>query len=781
MLERTRCAFVVRWLALVALAVPAGMVRGQEGVESIIPRPARAESRDGAFVLRNPVRIVVTPGSPRLREVGALLAQAIRERTGFTVSVGAGNVDRAPDGFITLDTANVARDAAPVGGIASEAYTLDVTPQRIAIRGASPAAVLWGVQSLRQLLPPDFDNVRGIRAPSWSIAAVHLEDAPRFQWRGSMVDVARHFFPVAEIKRHIDLLSRYKLNVFHWHLTDDQGWRLEVPAFQLLARFGGRRREASGDLYDGFYTQADVRAVVAYARERGVMVVPEIEMPGHSSAAIAAYPQLGCTGYPLVVPATWGVFADVFCPGKEDTFRILSVVLDDVMALFPSPYIHIGGDEVPKDRWRECASCQAVMRRERLANEEELQGWFLRRIAAHVASRGKTVIGWDEVLDGGFVPGGIVQSWRDSSFTRMAVERGHRVIASPSEWAYLNRPAGELSLAQVHAFDPVPRGLDSAQVQRVLGSEVTFWSEHITSGTNLDLMALPRLLAFADVVWGAAPRDASALPRRIARDHQARLAAMGHVVGPADRTLPRIAITFDSAERQARWQLTDTLAGMTVRATFDGRTPDATSRALAPGEALGTRGMARLQAFVGEGRVLEERLVRMHPHLAVGLRPRITPAPSASYPGTGAFSLTDGLLGSPAHGDGLWMGWWGPDVEVVIDLSAEQSLARVSVNFLQSVRSWILAPAVVGVSWSGDGVSWSPPQLQRHDVPVAREGAFVEPYQFDLPAKTRGRFVKLTARNAGLLPSGHPGAGQPSWLFADEVIVEARGAAGGAR
>lgn len=781
MLGPTRCACVARWLAVAALAAPLGAVGGQGGVETIIPRPAVSESRDGAFVLRNPVRILVTQGSPRLREVGGVLAQAIRERTGFVVSVGAGNVDRAPDGFITLDTAAHAPTLPHARGIAREAYTLDVASNRIAIRGASAAAVLWGVQSLRQLLPPDFENARGARPPSWSIAAVHIEDAPRFAWRGSMVDVARHFLPVADIKRHIDLLSRYKLNVFHWHLTDDQGWRLDVPALQLLARVGGRRREASGDFHEGFYTHADVRSVVDYARERGVMVVPEIEMPGHSMAAIAAYPQLGCTGVPVSVPATWGVFADVFCPGNEETFRILALVLDDVMALFPSPYIHIGGDEVPKDRWRECASCQAVMRREGLANEEALQGWFLRRIAAYVAARGKTVIGWDEVLDGGFVSDGIVQSWRDSSYTRTAVERGHRVIASPSEWAYLNRPAGELSLAQVQAFDPLPPGLDSTQVQRVLGSEVTFWSEHITSATNLDLMALPRLLAFADVVWGAAPRDLGEVPRRLTRDHQARLADMGHVVGPADRALPHIVITFDTVARQARWRLTDTLAAMTVRATFDGRTPDASARVLAPGEALGSRGLARLQAFVGGARVLEERLVRMRPHLAVGLRPRITPAPNESYPGTGVMALTDGLLGSPVHGDGLWMGWWGPDVEVVIDLATEQSVSRVSVNFLQSVRSWIVLPTVVGAAWSSDGVQWSAPQLQRHDIPVTREGAFVEPYQFDLPAESRARFVKVTARNAGMLPQGHPGAGQPSWLFADEIIIEARGATAGAR
>ncbi|MBK7832564.1 MAG: beta-N-acetylhexosaminidase [Gemmatimonadetes bacterium] len=778
-LARTRRATAAGAAVVAALGLPIAGAPAQTSGESIVPRPARAlaDSTGAPFELRSPVHIVVASGGVRLREIGELLGTVIRERTGFVVRVSAGDVSQAPEGAITLDTVRFAPRLAPPTGGGAEAYTLDVSRRSVAIRGATSAAVLWGVQSFRQLLPPDFERRGGARRAAWRVVPVRVDDAPRFSWRGSMVDVGRHFFPVRDIKRHIDLLSRYKLNIFHWHLTDDQGWRLEIRRFPALARVGGRRTEATGDRYAGFYTQAEAREVVEYARQRGVTVVPEIEMPGHSSAALAAYPQLGCTGETIAVPNSWGVFADIFCAGKDEVFTTLFGVLDEVMDIFPSPYVHIGGDEVPKDRWRACAACQAVMRREGLANEEELQGWFLRRIAAHVSSRGRTIIGWDEVLEGRFAPGAIVQSWRDSSFTRKAAERGHRVIASPNEWVYLNRQAGELTLEQVYAFDPVPKGLAAGEQHRVLGSEVTFWSEHITSGTNLALMALPRLLAFADVVWGAAPRDLTALQLRIDGDHRARLGGMEFVMGPGARALPRIVITFDSVTRQARWQLTDTLAGLGVHATFDGSPPRPTSRALAPGAGLGKGGMVRLQAFVAGERVLEERHLTIRQHAGVGARARITPAPSTSYPGTGPFTLTDGLIGSPAHGDGLWTGWWGPDVEIVVDLGQLQPIAHVSANFLQNVRSWIVLPAQVGVSWSNDGERWSEPRLQGHDVPIARDGAIVHPFALALPAGTSARFVRLTARNAGRLPPGHPGAGEASWLFADEIVITPRAAA----
>jgi hexosaminidase len=540
-----------------------------------------------------------------------------------------------------------------------------------------------------------------------------------------------------------------------------------------LALIGGWRTAPSGERTGGVYSAAEVREVVEYARRRGVMVVPEIEMPGHASAALAAYPQLGCTGAPVAVPASWGVFADVFCAGHEETFTFLQGVLDEVVALFPAPYVHVGGDEVPKDRWRACERCQALMRREGLADEEALQGWFLRRIAAHLAARGRTMIAWDEALAGGVPPGGMVQAWRDSAFTREAARRGHRTIASPNEWMYLNRSPGELTLADVYRFEPVPAGLDSAGRALVVGGEATFWSEHITSGTNLELMALPRLLAVAEVLWGSASRDLADLEGRIARDHASRLAAMGHVVGPADRPLPAVHVAYDTVARTARLRLTDAMPQTSVRLTRDGSRPTVRSRAIADGEALGGGAMLRLQAFVGAGSVREERQLRQHRHLAVGARATLTPAPSTTYPGTGAWTVTDGLLGGATHADGVWAGWWGPDAELRIDLGAPAVVDEMSLRALQDVRSWIVLPARVEFSWSNDGEQWTAPVPIAHAVPDSREGVVVHRFVQRLATPTRLRYVRAVVRNAGRLRAGHPGAGEPSWFFIDELVVSA--------
>ena len=512
-----------------------------------------------------------------------------------------------------------------------------------------------------------------------------------------------------------------------------------------------------------------------YARRRGVTIVPEIEMPGHSSAAIAAYPQLGCTGDPLAVPTSWGVFTDIYCAGKEETFTFLFAVLDEVMSLFPSPVIHIGGDEAPKDRWRACDACQAVMRREGLANEEALQSWFMRRIAQHVAQRGRRVIGWDEVLDGPFLEGGMVQSWRDSSFTRAAVLRGHDVIASPSEFTYLNRSAAELTVAGVYAFEPVPPGLDAAQAARVRGAEVPLWSEHIVSGANLELMALPRLLAFAEIMWSAAPRDLGDLQRRLTVVQVPALRAAGYAVGPADAPLLTMMVRYDSVARTPVLRVPSIAEGLVVRGTSDGTKPTAASRRFSDGMALAVppsvAPVVRLQAFLGKRAVREERRVAMVRHAGIGARVRTEPEADRRYPGTGAWSLADGLMGSDDHGDGLWQGWWVPEVAITLELPAPANVTRLRVNFLQNVRSWIVLPARVEFSWSADGVSWSPPATVTHEVPVTREGAMAYTFGIDTPDAPGMRFVRVVARSGGPLPPGHPGAGQPAWLFADEVRV----------
>jgi len=531
---------------------------------------------------------------------------------------------------------------------------------------------------------------------------------------------------------------------------------------------GAWRTEATGERTGGFYSARDIRAVVEYARLRGVMVVPEIEMPGHARAMLAAYPELGCTKDPLSVATTWGVFADILCPSSPFLSRTMQTVLDTVMALFPSRYVHVGGDEVPKDRWRNCAECQALMRREGLRDEEALQGWMLRRIGRYLASHGRTLIAWDEALDGGLDASSVVQSWRDSSRTRAAVAAGHRVIASPNEWVYLNRPPQELTLAQVNAFDPMPPGLEEAQRTRLLGSEATFWSEHITSGANLDLMALPRLLAFSDRVWGAAPSDLAALTARIDGDQRARLAAAGRVVGETDTALPTVRVAYDSVEHAPVLRLTGTLAGYSVRLSRNGTPPSAASPMVQDGASLAEFSSVRLQRFIGRETLGEPLVFRIDHHLAVGKRATITPAPDSRYPGTGSFTLTDGLFGGLQHDDGLWAGWWGPDVEAVIDLGERPPAMQVVLRFLHNPRSWILLPRQVELSTSNDGVQWTAPTVAQVIVPDAPDAVAVREVSQGIPS---ARYLKVVARNAGPLPTGHPGAGQPSWLFLDEIAV----------
>ncbi|MBL0171828.1 MAG: beta-N-acetylhexosaminidase [Gemmatimonadaceae bacterium] len=766
MLNRGHFVGWARWLV-----VAAGLIAGnradaqsaaaQSAAANLLPRPLRAELMSGSpFVLPDTVRIVIPSGTGAMREVAELLATELSRKTGLTTRVvreGTGRLDG-----IHLDTLLASANA--------EAYELEAGAQSVFIRGASAAGARWGAQTLLQLLEPSV----GRGATSWSIAAVRISDAPRFGWRGSMVDVGRHFLPVRDIERHIDLLSRYKMNTLHWHLTDDQGWRIEIKRYPRLTSVGAWRREADGSRYGGFYTQAQVRSLVEYARHRGVTIVPEIEMPGHSSAALAAYPQLGCTDARIEVPTTWGVFADVYCAGKEETFTFLFGVLDEVMDLFPSPVIHLGGDEVPKDRWKACAVCQAVMTRERLANEEELQSWFMRRVAAHVAQRGRTVMGWDEVLDGPYVPGGMVQSWRDSLYTRKAVERGFDVVASPSDFTYLNRSAAELTVAGVYGFDPMPHALGKEQAARVRGGEVPLWSEHIVSGANLELMALPRLLAFAEVLWSGPSRDVGNLQRRLEVSHVPALRSAGYAVGPADQSIASVAVRYDSIARRPMLSVRSLADGIVMRGTTDGSRPTSASRRYVDGATLAAARTVRLQAFWGARPVLEERRVTMVRHNGIGARVRTTPAVDARYPGTGPWSLADGLLGSTEHGDGLWQGWWVPDVDVTLELAVPTDVARLQVDFLQNVRSWIVLPATVAFSFSLDGVEWSAPLIARHDVPVSREGAVRQPFAVAVPSGRRVRFIRVQARSAGPLPAGHPGAGQPAWLFADEVLVTAR-------
>jgi len=405
------------------------------------------------------------------------------------------------------------------------------------------------------LLPPLIESPVQVADLRWSAPCVTIEDQPRFEWRGLMLDTCRHFYPVDFVKRFIDLLSRHKMNRFHWHLTEDQGWRIEIKAHPGLTAIGSKRKETpipsdrntgDGKPHSGFYTQAEIREVIAYANERFVTIVPEIELPGHALAALATYPELSCTGGPFEVGTTWGVHRDVYCAGNDDTFKFLESVLSEVIDLFPGEFLHIGGDECPKARWKECAKCQERMRVEGAKDEHELQAYFVERIGKFLKARGKRLLGWDEILEGRLAEGATVMSWRGIAGGIAAAELGHDVVMSPNSHCYFdyyqsedkpNEPpaiGGFLPLERVYSYEPIPDELQEKGSQHVLGAQGNVWTEYIQNGKQAEYMTYPRAAALAERVWSTKEtRDYADFTRRLGH-HFKRLGALDVRYRPLD-------------------------------------------------------------------------------------------------------------------------------------------------------------------------------------------------------------------------------------------------------
>lgn len=517
----------------------------QSADAGLVPRPRLVEARPGRFVLTARSSIAT---DPMLSAVADRAASEWRLHTGFPLPIGAPRPGASAI-VLTHDT-SVAE---------AEGYRLDLTSTRATIRARTEAGAFYGLVTLQQLFPPTLLRAGTPRQAEWRARAVHIVDAPRFSWRGSHLDVARHFMPVADVKRYIDALARHKLNRFHWHLTDDQGWRLQIRKYPKLAEVGGCRAQTLVGRYEadpakrvfdgtphcGFYTQDEVRDVVQYAAERFITVVPEIEMPGHAQAAVAAYPALGVQPDSLVQPLEiWGV-SPVLFNAESGTIAVLHDVLDEVLALFPSPWIHIGGDEAEKTLWKATPRIQARMRELGLRDEHELQSWFVRQMDRYLVDRGRRMIGWDEILEGGLAEHATVMSWRGTAGGEAAARAGHEVVMTPTSHTYFDylqsksptEPlsiGGFLPLEQVYAFEPVPTSLTAVEATRVLGTQGQLWTEYLPSLSAVEYMAFPRLSALAEVSWS--PRSARNFRRFRARltVHLQRLDALGIRYRPLD-------------------------------------------------------------------------------------------------------------------------------------------------------------------------------------------------------------------------------------------------------
>ncbi|HKW29220.1 MAG TPA: beta-N-acetylhexosaminidase [Verrucomicrobiae bacterium] len=483
---------------------------------AIIPRPQKVAIQAGAFKLTPDTRVYVDSAS---RETVEFLTARLRPSTGYPLTIHRKFFSgQAVPGGIRLTT----RDADPRLG--TEGYALTVTPDSVVIRAPAQAGLFYGVQTLLQLLPPEIFSTRRVARVAWPVPAVQIEDWPRFPWRGLMLDTCRHFYTPAEIETLLDAMALQKLNRFHWHLTDDQGWRIEIKKYPKLTQIGAWRAGVGFGLdqksttaygpdgrYGGCYTPADIRAVVKYAAARHITIVPEIEMPGHATAALAAYPQLSCTGGPFTIPLTGGVFNGIYDPANEATFKFLDEVLTEVFELFPGKYVHLGGDEVPKDTWKNSPACQALMKREGLKNEEELQGWFMRRMEKFVVAHGRIPIGWSEIMQGGLAQNTVVMDWIGGA-TKAASE-GHDVVMTPTGFCYFDyyqstnlatEPlaiGGFLPLSKVYAFEPIPGSLPVPDTTHILGAQGNLWTEYIPNLQHAEYMIFPRLTALAEVDW----------------------------------------------------------------------------------------------------------------------------------------------------------------------------------------------------------------------------------------------------------------------------------------
>lgn len=506
-------------VSLLTVFAASFVIAAEVNPPAIIPKPAKLVRQDGSFTLKRDAIIYADAVS---RPVADLLAAQLRQTTGFKLDIRPDTGGKPAKGSLRLTTSDA---NAALGG---EGYEL-IVDDAVTIRAPHAAGVHFGAQSLLQLLPPAVFGDNTLADAVWTIPAVHIEDQPRFGWRGMMMDCGRHYFPVADIKRMIDAMALHKMNTFHWHLTEDQGWRIEIKKYPKLTEVGawrastppyGNRDSDDGKRYGGFYTQTEVKEIVAYAAARHITVIPEIEMPGHAAAAIASYPELGNSDIPGYAPSVmtrWGVHPYIFAP-KEETFKFLEDVLTEVCELFPSKFIHIGGDEAPKDQWKKSPFAQSVMKREGLKDEHELQSWFIRRIEKFLASKNRRLIGWDEIQEGGLPKTATMMVWRDANWAKHALALGNDVVMATTSHTYLDyyqAPAsselakgkeyecigGLLTLEKVYSYDPAFVAATLAQEKQILGTQCQLWGEYFKDIRKVQYNAFPRFSALAEVAW----------------------------------------------------------------------------------------------------------------------------------------------------------------------------------------------------------------------------------------------------------------------------------------
>lgn len=731
----------------------------------LIPIPKQIEFTNEYFELDQSTVIF----SPDINSFEALfLKEIIQAKTGLDLKISSNYSKENSIQFIIQipDTTEFDR----------ERYLLSIAKNKVHISSSANQGLFYGIQTFLQLIP--FQKVDKL-----AIQGQIISDAPKYKWRGMHLDVSRHFFGIDFIKKYIDYIAMYKMNTFHWHLTDDQGWRIEIKKYPKLTEIGawrngsmvGHYNEQRFDTirYGGFYTQEEIKEVVKYAQQRHVTIVPEIEMPGHALAALASYPEFSCTGGPFEVAKIWGVLEDVFCP-KDETFIFLENILAEVIDLFPSQYIHIGGDESPKVRWKSCPHCQSLIKNEGLKDEHELQSYFIQRIEKFVNSKGRKIIGWDEILEGGLAPNAAVMSWRGTEGGIAAAKQKHFVVMTPGSHCYFdhyqgdpkNEPiafGGYTPVEKVYSFNPTPNELSKEEATYILGAQANVWTEYIETPKHVEYMIMPRMAALSEVLWGTANgSDYKNFENRLI-NHFDFYEKNGINYSKA---IYEVTTDVSSGKNGVEFNL-KAVNPEGIRFTIDGSEPIKNSMIYANPIAVSKSCTIKAAYFENEKQKSNTIEQTFNINKSSGKKITLEHQPHENYGIGGSFTLVDGMKGNPAKFGRDWLGFSGKDVVATIDLDKMETISKIKLNVLKSIGSWIYYPKEIEFLSSEDGKKFisikkfSSTEIENLNGNV--ECVF---------KNRKAKYIKVIAKNLGIIPDGNPGAGSNAWLFVDEIGIE---------
>jgi hexosaminidase len=746
---------------------------------NIIPAPLSVKILSGEFIITSKTSVSVFPSSSEVLAVAAFFTNRLDTVAGFTIKPKAvSGLKNIPKNTILF---NVINDAS----LGEEGYQLTVEKDRVVIAAYTAKGLFYGVQSMLQLLPPQIMNPSKAEGVAFKMQAVKIFDKPRFSYRGMHLDVGRHFMPVDFVKQYIDLLAMFKLNTFHWHLTEDQGWRIEIKKYPKLTQLGSMRAETvvghmgnnpkfDGIPHGGYYTQDQIRDVVDYAAKRYITIIPEIEMPGHALAALTAYPQLSCTGGPFKVATTFGVFDDIFCAGNDSTYIFLQDVLDEVMALFPSKYIHIGGDEAPKTRWHECPKCQALMKAQGLKDEHELQSYFIKRIEKYVVSKGRKIIGWDEILEGGLAPEATVMSWRGIDGGIAAAKQKHDVIMAASSNLYFDHYqadpeteplaiGGFLPLKMVYAFEPIPTELNADEAKHIIGAQAQIWTEYLKNPSSVEYMLLPRLFALAEIDWTAKDRkDWYDFRERLDNNIQ-RMAIMGLNYSQGSTKVEVTAKSYKDG-KYLMLNLEAERPNMIVHYNLDGNFVSPGSEVAAG--PVKVQNSSKLYAGVFIDGQLKSKMINrtVEPHLAAYTEAILTRIDKPDLKPVTMPGLVDGFCGSMDSELTVWNLFQGKENQVTIDLKRIAEPTEITTQFMSVKDRDIVLPVSVEFQVSQDNKDYKFMATVKNDLQVDPQNKRIW--------NATTKVVAIKARYIRVIIKAESNTANDPKLLLDEVVVK---------